>query len=221
MEPFFSEDSLKIIRRLLLHSPKTSFNSDTHQYFIDDIEVPGVNQVINEVIGEPWQVDQWYLDRGTEIHKAAPLIAAGKQFEFDPVIRAQVEALRLFFDEVVFPNDPEEGELHTEFQLFSSTFLFGGTLDLLLMPFSRRRILYDYKSGAIDMERLRLQLGGYSQLILENLRKKVDLGVGVRLKENRQYTLTAPINLRRARNEFLALNSTYKIKQRFRVIENA
>lgn len=47
--------------------------NDNHEYSLNGERVPGVTQIISEILGVVWSCAEWYLDRGRAIHACAAL----------------------------------------------------------------------------------------------------------------------------------------------------
>lgn len=186
------------------------FDSDKHEYTIGGNIVPGVTQVIEDVVGSGFEfASDWHKQRGKALHACAPFVAKGLDFKYDPRLEGKIQALRKFFAEV----KPDIQGM--EEPLFSKIYGFAGRPDFMA-KIGQRNCIGDWKSS-VDKTRLKLQLGGYSVLYGANKcwsHLLVNYGVGIELKDNGKYKMTEPIDLRIARNEFLALLTTYKIKRR-------
>ena len=181
---------------------KLTFDEETHTYKADGTIVPSVTQIINSIL-PPFQVPEWYLQRGSAVHACAAYIAKGIDFDYDPRIEGQVKAIRKFFKEV----QPEP--IYIEKMFYSQAFRFAGTIDLYA-KIGRNKTLFDYK-GTCDIERGALQLAGYSLLMIP---ETPTTGVIVEIKENGKYSLSKPIRLKPYCNKFLALKSVYNIRER-------
>ncbi len=180
------------------------FDPAEHRYSVDGKTIPSVTQVIADVVGSGFEfVSGWHKQRGVVLHACAPFVAKGLDFNYDARLEGKITALRKFFAEV----KPEIQGM--EEPLFSEPYQFAGRPDFVA-KIGTRWCLGDYKSS-VDLVRLSLQLGGYSLLPLGI---NTNYGVGVELKDNGKYKMTSVIDLRIARNEFLALLTTYKIKRR-------
>lgn len=177
------------------------FDPGKHEYFLDGKRIPSVTQIINSIL-PPFQVDDWYLQRGTAVHACAAYIARGKDFDYDERIAGQVEALRKFFKEV----KPEV--LAVEQLLCSKAYRFAGTLDLYAVV-SGKYVLIDYK-GTCDLERGSLQLAAYSLM----MSPVVTTGILIEINADGKYKMTKPIKIRPYTNKFLALRSVYGIRER-------
>ena len=187
-----------------------AFDSNKHEYTIDGKIVPGVTQIISDVIGSGFEfASDWHKQRGVALHACAPFVARGEDFNYDPRLKGKIKALRKFFAEV---KPKIEG---MEEALYSDLYGFAGRPDFIA-KIGRRFCIGDYKSS-LDIIRLALQLGGYSVLCRENPNPygaDMNYGIGIELKDDGKYKMTEPIDLRIARNEFLALLTTWKIQRR-------
>lgn len=180
------------------------FNPVNHTYKINSNSVPSVTGIISEIVGHGWSASDWYLTRGTAIHKCAELIAQGKNFKFDERLAGYIAAIKKFFAEV----KPEI--IENEKKVFSQVYQYAGTLDLLC-KIGNKIVIVDYKHS-VDKIRIPLQLAGYAIAVEEMGIKKVNFGIGVQIKENGTYQMTEILNLTMPRYEFLALRTAYKIK---------
>jgi len=179
-----------------------TFDESTHTYSRFGQRVPSVTEIINELCPMLFKPDDWYLQRGTAVHACAAMIAKGVDFEHDERISGQVEAIRKFFREV------KPKVIESEMMIFSNTYRFAGTYDLMA-KIGGKTYLLDYKAS-ISIERTSLQLAGYSLCATPT----VTNGIGVHIKEDGTYSMTAPINLQPYRREFLALRATYAVRER-------
>jgi hypothetical protein len=187
-----------------------TFDEEKHEYKDGGKTIPSVTQIISEITGTQWNAAPWYLERGRAIHACAAFIAEGKQFKFDERLSGYVEALKKFF------NETEATEIKSEMLVFSSLYRFAGMLDLKCKIGDRKYII-DFKHS-IDKIRIALQLGGYSQACKDHGGEEINFGIGVQIKENGDYRFTDSINLRIPRNEFLALRTAYRIKEKCKTL---
>lgn len=186
--------------------PEIIFDQENHRYIIDNIVYPSVTQIINSLL-PPFHVDRWYLDRGTAVHACAAMIGRGIDFDYDERIEGQVRAIRKFFKEV------KPGMLGMfEVLVYSPIYRFSGTLDLIA-DIGGKRCLVDYK-GTMEIERLGLQLAGYSIALNHCLDWDIKYGVGVEIKETGKYKMSPPIKLAKYERQFLALRAVYAIRDR-------
>ena len=97
--------------------------------------------------------------------------------------------------------------------ILSRKYRFAGTFDLLARV-DKRLFLFDYK-GTISIERAALQLAGYSIGIDEDgTLPNFTNGIGIEIREDGNYKMTAPIKLANYQREFLALRATYAVRER-------
>ena len=176
------------------------FDPENHIYTLDGVVIPSVTQIINSIL-PPFNVDQWYLDRGSAVHACAAMIAQGIEFEYDERIKGQVQAIIKFFKEI----RPEV--LEVEQLLYNETYRFAGTLDLYAKILNNY-VIVDYK-GSCDLERGSLQLGGYAAM----LGPKHTKGIIVEINENGKYKMSDSIRLKPYTNKFLALRTVYGIRE--------
>ena len=178
------------------------FDEATHTYRLHGRIVPSVTQVISETIGTGWKATEWYLQRGKAIHACAEFIAKGIDFKFDNRIAGEVAALKSFFADV----KPEVFAI--EKIVGNYVFQYAGTIDLVCKIGGRWAIV-DWKHS-YDINKIGLQLGGYSQA---NEPRLIDCGYGVKIDESGEYKMTPTIDLQTERRKFLALRTTYRIKE--------
>lgn len=184
------------------------FDEKVHKYHLDGAPVPSVTQIIGATIGHGWQAEQWYLDRGKAIHACAKLISEGKKFSFEPRLSGYVAAIENFFKTVKPVLSFGSGEI----LVASKIFQYCGTIDLLC-KIGNCNAIVDYKHS-FDYERIALQLGGYAQASKETIGIDFKAGYGVQIKPDGNFLMTSKIDLEKSKREFLALRTTYKIKER-------
>lgn len=184
--------------------------TDDHRYVVDGKRYPGVTSIISEAVGSQWRVADWYLDRGKAIHKCAEFIAKGKEFSFDDRLAGYVAAIKKVFADL----KPTVYHSTIERMVFSNLYKYCGTIDIAFNV-GRRRIIVDWKHS-VDKERVALQLGGYSQAFYESDTAvgKFDYGLGIEIHEDGTYKCTEIMDLRKSVREFLALRTTYAVKDR-------
>lgn len=187
------------------------FIEETHSYFVDDRPVPSTTQVICETLSPIWWgSSDFSLQKGRAVHHAAALTAKAQRFDYDPRIEGQIAAVRKFLKEIVV-------DIHeVERIMYSESLQFAGTCDLIatsrIAAAKGGRVIFDYKANLSEL--VSVQLGAYS--LLDG--GTINHGVGVQLREDGRYQLSPVYDLRKARNEFLALLTTYKIKARMNLL---
>lgn len=185
---------------------KIELSKIDHTYKLEGRAVPGVTSIIKEILGESWQVNPWYLERGRAVHACAAFIAQGKEFKFDERISEEVAALKKFFSEV----KPEI--IGSEIFVGSSLYRYCGTLDFSC-KIGGKLVLIDYKHS-LDPVRTVIQIGGYAQAYKETAGIEALLGYGVEIRSNGTYSMSDKIDIRSARNQFLAIRTAYGLKEK-------
>lgn len=134
---------------------KTELTIDeTHVYRLGGVELPGVTQVINSIAPQ-YGVDNWYLKRGSILHKCIYLLISKDLDEkyIDPCIKGKLEAAKSYINDFIGPDE----YLQTEAMLHSERFQFAGSIDLL----TTEKIV-DWKQSKSHQSFL--QVGAYSIL---------------------------------------------------------
>lgn len=179
---------------------KCEFDSITHIYKINGHVVPNVTAVLADLI-PGWRASEFFLGKGRAVHACAAMVARGIAFEHDLRIAGQVEAVRRFFRYV----QPEVVEI--EQQVYSERYLYAGTTDLVAI-INKWPMIVDYKA-TITASTI-YQCAAYALAYPETIRH----GVGVELHEDGMYKLSEVWDLKRAKQEWLALLTTYRIRER-------
>jgi len=198
--------------RLWPHHPMThAFNTDLHEYRINDRIVPSVTQVLGDLI-PCWHAVDWYLQRGRAVHACAAMIARGEAFDCNPQIEGQVAAARRFFAEV----DP--CILAVEQQVFSERYQYAGTLDLAVLWTGGRAIL-DFKASLSPS--VPYQCAAYALALRESLpdQPEAKYCVGVQLNADGTYKMSSKYDLRLYKQGWLALLTAYNIRRQCGVRE--
>jgi hypothetical protein len=181
----------------------TRFDAEAHEYFIDDRRVVNVTSVLNDLL-PGYRASVFFLGRGQAVHAAAALVARGKLFEFDARIGGQVEAARRFFKEV----KPEV--IAVEQQVYSERYQYAGTLDLLC-AIDGIPLVGDYKASLTPSTIY--QCAAYA-LALEAGRQKINHGIGIELHADGTYKMSEMWDLKRPKQEWLSLLTTFNIRAR-------
>jgi hypothetical protein len=180
------------------------FDSDNHQYYITvngvERKVPSVTQVLKDLL-PTWRASEFFLGKGRAVHAAAAFVARGIAFEHDPRISGQVEAVRKFFREI------RPTVMAVERPVYSTRYLYGGTLDLVC-EINKRIVVADYKA-AITPATI-YQCAAYGLVYPKTLQH----GMGVELHENGSYKLSEVWDLKRAQQEWLSLLTAFRIRER-------
>jgi len=184
---------------------KYTFDPTTHTHRIDGYEVEGVTTVLRDLI-PGYSADQWYLDRGTAVHACAAMIADRVEFESDPQIDGQVQALKAFHKDVAMVIES------VELPVFSLTYRYAGIADLIAKVGDKRMVI-DYK-GSFSAS-MPYQLAGYGLCIKPEIR----YGMGVEIHADGTYKLSEVYDLRRYKQEWLALLTAYRVRRKCKVKE--
>jgi hypothetical protein len=174
--------------------------------------LPTVTQIIRATLGPGFQAGEWYLQRGLAVHAACAMVAKGVNFDYDPRIYGQIEACRGFL--AIYKPEIIEVETRRESKLYGFTGkpdLYGKInryrfQDYQKLGEQKISVVIDYKASFSPVDIY--QLGGYAELV------GCRYGLGVELHEDGTFKCTELLDLRRARREFLALNSTYRILEK-------
>jgi len=180
--------------------------SEDHLYTVDGKPVPGVTQVISDIMGELPYGNEWYMERGNQAHRLYKMLADGVDlidYDYDPRLLPYIHGWQAWNADM----NPEF--IATETQVASTIHNYAGTLDAILSG----GVLIDYKTSA-SPERDRLQLGAYA------FARNGLYGGSIK----RAYIVEIPGNgykcghvysgaeLRRASTDFLTLRRAYAIK---------
>lgn len=179
-----------------MNDPTLQFDHASHTYRLGDRVLPSVTQVVRAVLPYRHPADEWYLQRGTMIHKAAALMLRGELDEtsIDPRISGHVEAVRKAISEMQLDFKGARIEVP-----MASPLGYAGTPDIVL----RNGLVVDWKSS-VEPQVL-LQLGGY--LLLAGGKSCAS----VELRENGTYRFEQH-DSRRAKGLFLNALSIFQWK---------
>lgn len=178
-----------------------TFNADKHEYRINGRRVPGVTQVLSDLI-PGYRASDWYLQRGRAVHAAAAFVARGIAFEHDPRIAGQVEAVRRFYREI----DPIVQ--FTELPVYSERYQYAGTLDLIYMIKNGRSLILDFKASLTPSTIYQCAAYALAAPV------KIRYGVGVELHADGTYKMSEVWDLKRPTQEWLSLLTTFRIRER-------
>ena len=185
------------------------FDSITHIYKINGGIVPNVTRVLADLI-PGYRASDWYLQRGRAVHACAAMVAKGIAFEHDPRISGQIEAVRRFFREI------KPRVIVVERPVYSHRYLYAGTPDLVC-ELNERLIIPDYKAQITKATIY--QCAAYALACNEYPRDEmfdaeVRYGVGIELHEDGTYKMSEIWDLKRPQQEWLALLTTYRVRER-------
>jgi len=183
----------------------TNFDQETHTYRINDRIVPSVTQILTDIFGKRYWYDDWSTQRGRAIHTAINYLVEDC-LDWGSVhndIKGYLDAFVRFLDETKFKI------IKSEEILYSKTYNFAGTSDLLMSDNNGQTILADIKSSVEPI--VKLQLAGYAILYQENkiIPKRF---CAIELSGDAKYKLHWYSDIKYARHTFLACLSIYNFK---------
>jgi hypothetical protein len=146
-----------------------TFKEDTHQYFVDGKEVPGVSHVMKTLgLSKDYTgTDDFYRDRGTAVHKAAELYLTERLDEssLDPEIIPFFEGFKRFWEAHRHPLP------YVEHMLYSESLGFAGSIDLVTDT------IWDLKCSKSPDVAAEVQGALYQYLWEENFKQKLPFRV--------------------------------------------
>lgn len=182
------------------------FDADEHTYTLGGAVLPSVTGIIRRVMQTSYgSADEWHLARGRAVHACAEMIGRGVSFESDPQIRGRVAACRAWYA----MRKPEVVDVERMVWRVSPI-PYAGTLDLLCRIRGELWII-DWKSTASAWDKW--QLGGYADALAED-GIEVKKGLVVTLNDDGTPKEGAPVDLRRARNEWRSILNVYQMTKR-------
>lgn len=181
-----------------------AFDAETHTYTINDRTVPSVTQVLKGVFGDEIWYKDWYAERGRAIHQAIHYLVQNRlnYDSLDERIVGQIQAFTKFLTETGFT------VLNSEIQMYSNTYQFAGTADLILSDKANNLILADIKSSIES--KVDLQLAGYSILYGQKSLKKY---CAVGLKEDGNYKMRWVNDIKISERVFMSCLTVYNWKK--------
>ncbi len=181
---------------------KIDYREDTHQYFVERIEKPSVNQILKaEGILSDFNFPQAEYKRqlGTYVHRAIKLYFLNKLNEasLQGAVKAYFEGFKAFL------KDNPINPLEVEKPLYSAKWGFCGTPDCW------DSVVYDWKCSASIYDHYYLTMAGY-EILIEEYQKKPKESWLVQLSPNK-YNIK---KITPDRQSFLAILLTYQYKQK-------
>ena len=141
-------------------SPILTFDEAAHRYYMDGQPVPGVTSIISAVIPRRFNPGDYYLQRGSALHRAIHLLTLGKldMSSVDESYKGKLDA---------FVNAKGKLDMKivmSERMLGSAKLRYAGTLDCLAI-ITAALVLVDFKSSYSP--EVVLQLAAYYNLLDE------------------------------------------------------
>jgi len=142
--------------------PEFRFDEETHTYYLGDMVLPSVTQVLKAEGFYNHRGDPWYMERGSIIHEVTELYDLDDldMESVDPQIMPYLQAYIKFRKESGF----RPGSI--EFPLCHPVYLYAGTIDRL-GTIGDEYILLDIKSGS-PQKADALQLAAYHDLVMND-----------------------------------------------------
>ena len=105
------------------------FNEEKHQYFLDDILIPSVSEIIKPIHDKIYKdINKNTLeiasDKGTRVHRAIEFMSKYNLNKFDEDIVGYVDAYKKFRND-----NPTWKLLHSELRTYNKALLYGMTID--------------------------------------------------------------------------------------------
>ena len=109
--------------------PKLKFNEEKHQYFLDDIPIPSVYEIIKPIYDKIYKdinknVLKNVSDKGTRIHRAIEFMSKYNLNKFDDDTIGYINAYKKFRK-----NNPTWKLMHSELRMYNKALLYGMTID--------------------------------------------------------------------------------------------
>jgi len=177
------------------------FEEKEHIYTLDDRRLPTVTEIVNSVYGLEYTADEFYMHKGSMLHKAVSFYLQGVLDEstVDERIRGKLEGAKKAIRELQLK------PLVVEVPMYHKILMYAGTADVLTVD----SILADWKSS--HSKNNMIQLGGYYEL-LENNGYKVKQGMEIVLTEDGNYKMTI-CDIKKGRRLFSAGLSVFNFKK--------
>lgn len=157
-----------------------NFDPVTHTYTVDGAVLPSVTQIVSRVIPRQHYADDWYLRRGSIVHKAVAMLLTGNldMASLDPRIVGYVEAAARCVVENAgdFAKNAE-----VEMAVHHPVLRYAGTYDFFF-----NGNLWDWKCSADPVDCV--QLGGYVAMIEQ--RTTVKTCASIELHGDGTYSMT-------------------------------
>ena len=194
--------------------PQFEFDPLKHIYRIDGNIVPGVSEILEGArFKEPpsdhnREAFESAGKFGTAVHRACELYDLGtlKEEELDPELVPYLEAWKNF--RIIY--DAEIHDSDIEYQAYSPTYDYAGTLDRVLFIYGKLTLI-DIKTSSVMPKWTGLQLAGYQIAYEEMTGEKIFQRWGVHLTEGKYKVY--PFKDKTDKASFLSALNIYKWKK--------
>lgn len=207
-----------------------TFTEHDHSYALNSRKVPSVTRVISSSV-EHWAVDPIRLEMGQVAH-AAIALDLRDNLDLEGWKAELIEQAVLFQDQIAdivgrvlavrkFRKDTGFKILHIETPMGSDKLHFAGRLDCIAESPDGKWCPVDWKRSLVPA--VRVQLGAYSLLMLENFGVSPNIAAAIETKPTGEYKIVwgsrhpkkdnMQFNLTEAENVFRAMLSVHSWKQ--------
>lgn len=106
-----------------------SFKEDTHSYFLDDMPIPSVSEIINPIYQKVYgNIDENTLniaaERGTRIHRSIEFLSKYNFYDIQNDISGYIDAYKKFRN-----THKDWNIIHSELQTYHKFLIYGMTID--------------------------------------------------------------------------------------------
>jgi hypothetical protein len=191
-------------------SPTLTIDAN-HVYRLGERRVPGTTSVISTVIPRQYNPGDWYLSRGHALHVALHLLSKGTldRTTVDESYKPKLEAFERFQAQTGYKIT------QSEMRLYSTRYIYAGTIDAIMVKETDCPILVDFKSSFDPT--VFLQLAAYDNLVRENGISWPCKALALELRDDSTYIChwVAPVILKRAWQQFLAALTVYNCMEQY------
>lgn len=175
-----------------------SFDESAHVYSVDGVVMPSVTQIVTRVIPRQHYADDWYLRRGSMVHKAIAMMLRGT-LDMDSLDSRIVGFVKAAAKAVTENADDFAFDMGVEVQSFHPVLRFAGTYD-----FRFGSTIWDWKTG--DDPQTEIQLGGY--VALSESVKTIKTCAAIELHDDETYSMKT-YKAARSKALFMSVLSVY------------
>lgn len=185
-----------------------TFKEDTHSYFLVDVPIPSVSEIISPIYQKIYgKIDKSTLEiaaeRGTRVHRAIEFLSKYNLCSIDGDISGYISAYQKF------KSDHKDWKLlHSEFKTYHKSLLYGMTIDQIYES-SEGLVICDIKTTKISHPNAwSVQLSAYKSGF-ESQHEKVSKIVALQLFEDGNYIIH---ELKDSFSVFLSCLEIYKFE---------
>lgn len=166
-----------------------TFKEDTHSYFLGDLPIPSVSEIISPIYQKIYgKIDKYTLEeaaqRGTRVHRAIEFLSKYNLYCVDSDILGYIDAYKKFRNAY-----KDWSLLHSELRTYNKFLLYGMTIDEIYET-PEGTVILDIKTTKIAHPNAwSVQLSGYKSGFESQFDKKVSKIVALQLFEDGRYIL--------------------------------